>query len=534
MAIRFEPLDLALKISTQGGADFIKRPFNAGLGLIDGAGKPRPYLAEALPQLRTDSWRIFDDGRMETTHRLRAGLTWHDGQPLSADDFAFAWRVYTRPTLGVFSPQPQDQMDEVLAPDPRTLVIRWRSLYPDASALTENRDGSLEPLPRHLLERPFSEVLQDPAARDSFLNLPFWSAEYVGAGPYRLERWEPGASLEAVAFDGHVLGRPRIERIVMRLMSDENAVLTNMLAGNFDVATRFTLRFEHATVLKREWAAAGRSGVFQWAGANIHPIIFQFRPEYVKTPELLDVRVRKALAHASDRQALVDALFDGEGQVPQTFVAPEEPFYPEVDRSIVKYPYDPRRTEQLMLEAGFMKDREGFFANAAGVRFQPEYQTLAATVFERAQTIVAETWRRAGIDNRTSVLPAAQIRDNQVRATFPSISALGNVGLIEFLTLLTGTAANRWFGQNRGAWSDPEYDRFWDVYKTTLEPTERHRQLVQMTRILSEEVPGFPLLFNYQPTFAHLSNVVGPDVGVPPTALIATTHFWNIHEWELH
>jgi hypothetical protein len=55
-----------------------------------------------------------------------------------------------------------------------------------------------------------------------------------------------------------------------------------------------------------------------------------------------------------------------------------------------------------------------------------------------------------------------------------------------------------------------------------------------MTRILSEEVPGFPLLFNYQPTFAHLSNVVGPDVGVPPTALIATTHFWNIHEWELH
>jgi peptide/nickel transport system substrate-binding protein len=210
-------------------------------------------------------------------------------------------------------------------------------------------------------------------------------------------------------------------------------------------------------------------------------------------------------------------------------VAPEEPFYPDVDRAIARYPYDPARAAQLMDEAGLIRDRDGFFASAAGERFQPEYQTLAATVFERGQTIVSETWKRAGIDNRTSVLPAAQIRDNQVRNTFPSISALGNVGLIEFLARLMGTPANRWFGQNRGGWVNPEYDRLWDVYKSTLEPAERNRQLVQMAKILSEEVPGIPLLFNYQPTFAHLTNVQGPDVGVP-----ATTAFWNIQDWEIH
>lgn len=527
MAIRFEPTDLAIKISSLGGAEFVKRPFNASLAVIDGGGNPQPHLAASLPQLNTDSWRVFPDGRMETAHRIKPGLTWHDGQPLTADDFVFAWQVSSRPGIGAFSPQPQDRMDEVLAPDAQTLVIRWSTLYPDASALMENRDGSLEPLPRHLLDRAFAEVAQDITARDAFLNLPFWTAEYVGAGPYRLERWEPGSLLEGVAFDGHALGRAKIERILMHLMADENAVLTNMLAGGFDVATRFTLRFEHAAVLKREWAAAGHQGVFVWAGANIHPIVFQFRPDYLKTPEHLDVRVRKALVHATDRQAILEGVFEGEGQVPHTFVALEEPFYPAVDRAITKYAYDPRRAEQLMAEAGLTKDREGYFAGQGG-RYQPEYQTLAATVFERGQTIVADNWRRAGIDVKTSVLPANQIRDSQVRATFASMSTLGSAGLVEFLASLTGTAANRWFGQNRGAWANAEYDRLWEMNRTTLDPNERNQQVVQMVKILSEEVPGFPILLNYQPTFAHLANVVGPDVGVP-----ATTLFWNLYLWEV-
>jgi ABC-type transport system substrate-binding protein len=47
-----------------------------------------------------DTWRVFPDGRMETTFRLRANLTWHDGEPLSGADFVFAWRVYTNPDLG--------------------------------------------------------------------------------------------------------------------------------------------------------------------------------------------------------------------------------------------------------------------------------------------------------------------------------------------------------------------------------------------------------------------------------------------------
>src|SRR5581483_360864 len=95
-----------------------RRAFNAALALADGKGEIHPYLAASLPQLNTDTWRVTPDGKMETTYKLRPNLSWHDGAPLTADDFAFAYRAYTEPELALFLPTPQDLMQEVVAVDP--------------------------------------------------------------------------------------------------------------------------------------------------------------------------------------------------------------------------------------------------------------------------------------------------------------------------------------------------------------------------------------------------------------------------------
>ena len=132
LALRAEPISLAgtflfpinLATFTQ------RRIFNAGLTLIDGESAVHPYLADSLPQLNTESWKVFPDGRMETIYPLRTGLTWHDGTPLTAEDFVFAWRVYTTPELGISGSPPHSLMEEVSAPDPRTIVIRWKSSFP--------------------------------------------------------------------------------------------------------------------------------------------------------------------------------------------------------------------------------------------------------------------------------------------------------------------------------------------------------------------------------------------------------------------
>src|SRR3954464_14784582 len=147
----------------------VSRLFNAGLALRDGEGNYRPYLAEALPQLNTDSWKVSPDGRMETTYRLRPNLTWHDGTPFSAEDYVFGWRTYANPDLGLSRTSPFDAIDEVMAPDARTLVIRWKQPYPDAGHLA-GRDRQLPALPRLLLQ-----AAQEGEPADTFANLPYWT-----------------------------------------------------------------------------------------------------------------------------------------------------------------------------------------------------------------------------------------------------------------------------------------------------------------------------------------------------------------------
>jgi peptide/nickel transport system substrate-binding protein len=528
MAIRYEPVDLAYKMASQSGSFALKRPFNAFLALVDGTGEPRPYLADTLPRLGTDSWQLLPDGRMETVHRLRRDLTWHDRRPLTAEDFVFGWQVSRAPGLGVFSPSPQDKMDEVIASDPRTILVRWNAPYPDASALTEARDGSLEPLPRHLLEAPFAEFLQD-GAKDRFLNLPFWTSEYIGTGPYRLVEWDPGHQLVGVAFAEHVLGRPKIGRIIMRLFADENTVLSNMLAGDsIDIATRFTLRFEHVVVLRqRQWDASKGVIAMGEPGAPVS-VVFQFRPEYIKTPEILDLRVRKALSHASDLEAVVQGLYEGVGQAPSTFVSRAEPYYADVDRAIIKYPYDPRRTEQYLQEAGLRRDREGFFVSRGGDRFAPDYRTTANVLTSKANAIVVDGWRRMGVDAQMSTLPAALDRDTQVRATFPAIATIGTSGPDLFASSEIMTPERRWAGQNRGGWSHPEFDRLLEAYNSTLDRVERNRHMVNLAKLVSDEVPGIMIYYGYIPTYVYVAGLVGPDVGVA-----GTTPHWNIYDWEL-
>lgn len=107
---RVEPAHLIPKVQVSGSgaaSGTTKRLFNATLAITDDAETPHPYLADQLPQLNSDSWRVFPDGRMETTYRLAPNLTWHNGEPLQAEDFAFAQRVYSDPDTGGFTPVPQ-------------------------------------------------------------------------------------------------------------------------------------------------------------------------------------------------------------------------------------------------------------------------------------------------------------------------------------------------------------------------------------------------------------------------------------------
>jgi peptide/nickel transport system substrate-binding protein len=529
MAVRDEVNNLAPKLPGSSSPNITKRLFNATLSLIDGVGATRPYLAQALPQLNSDSWRVLPDGRMETTYRLHDNLTWQDGAPLTAADFAFAFQVNKDPALG-FIGAPEDLMDAVLAPDMRSVLVQWRTLYADAGVLSLN---GLVPLPKHLLEASFAEYAQG-GAREGFLGRPFWTGEYIGAGPYRVTRWEPGAFIEGEAFDGHILGRARIDRVIVRIFNDENTVLASVLAGGqLDYTNQFTLRFEHIPTLRREWETAGK-GVVTPYKTSAQTLLVQSRPEFIGDPALQDVRVRRAIAHTLDRQAVNEGAFDGIGYPTDTFVPDSEPMYADLERVLPKYPFDQRRAEQLMGEAGFARDAGGLFADPSGRRYRLDFIVSGGAENERAQAILSDSWRRAGFDTHSAVLSQADARDFSTRHNFPGLAQRGGAPAESHFTAAEiGSPANRWSGDNRGGWSVPEYERLFAAFNSTLDAAERRRLSVQMLTLINDVVMAFPLYFRID-VRTWVPSLTGPDVGTTGFGLVTqgTTTHWNIHEWE--
>jgi peptide/nickel transport system substrate-binding protein len=527
VSIAVEPTFIAAfaPLPPGGASDFYQRMFNAYLDLYDDQARPVPYLAEALPALNTDSWTVFPDGRMETRYRLKPNLVWHDGVPLTAHDFVFAFDV-SAPSNGFRSAAvPYNLMQELVASDDRSFAIRWKSLYPDAGVLhLGDVKFGLPPLPRHLLEQPFSQGV------DAFQGLPYWSHEFVGAGPFKLERWELGSHIEAVAFDQHVMGRPKIDRIRLLFVSDPNTAFANLLAGTTHVALD-TITFAHMLQLKQEWGPTNR-GTAGHTVASLTASYIQHRTEYASPRAILDVRVHKALAHGIDKQTFAETIWAGELRVLDTIFEPSVEYYPAIDRAITKYPYDPRMSERLMTEAGYTRGADGFFTSPTEGKLT---FGLQAPRTRREPPVLAANWRQAGFDIQEVPLSPTEEREPEVRATYPALYVQAS-GLTEVQQMAryraseVGTAETRFRGENVTGWRNLAYDQLVDTFTVTLDPNERIQQRIQMAKMMSDELPSIMLTDNPN-MHAYVSAVknVSPSVPYRTTGRIT----WNIHQWEL-
>lgn len=521
---RGEPPTLAVKplVGFSGSLNPQLRLFNAMLDYIDESEAVHPYLTESLPQLNTDAWRVSPDGSMETTYRLRPNLTWHDGTPFSADDFAFGWQVYAKPELGVASSLPISVMQEVIAPDPRTVVIRWKQPFPDAASM----DNRFQALPRHLLEGSFHDL-------DSvgFINQSFWTYDYVGMGAYRVEHWEPGAFIEATAFDAFALGKPKIDRLKVLFVGNANTALASILSGEADFVSDFVLDIPEAEALEQQWAARADGGTVYYAPVLIRLSQIQRRPAYAQPQALLDVRVRRALAHAFDTPGVIDGLTAGRGVLTYTLTSPRVSYYPVIERAISKYEYDPKAAQRLLEEAGMVRGSAGLYTSPGGEPFEVKVWTTGGA-YERENRVWVDGLRRVGIDAVPQTLGPALLNDPETRALSPGLftggAPSGPERYRDFSINSIPKPQNRWQGSNRGGWESPDYERFYQAYNTTLDPDQRAQHLAQMEKALTDDVGTIPHYFTLVVT-AFSASLKGPLMRQTPDAVTGQS---NLYAWE--
>lgn len=512
-------------LPSQQASDFWQRMFNAFLDFYDDQAHPMPYLAEALPTLNTDSWVILPDGKMETRYHLKPNLIWHDGAPLIADDFVFSFEV-SAPSNGFrTSVVPYTMIEKVSAPDDRTVLIRWKSIYADAGVLLGDARFGLVPLPRRLLEESYKQGV------DAFQSSQYWTHEFVGAGPYKLDRWEIGSFIDAVAFDQHVFGRPKIDRIHLLFIMDPNTAIANLWSGNTDVALD-SIRFAQVLQLKQEWAATGR-GTAGVTTPSSTTVMFQHRPDYMSPRAIQDVRVHRAFAFGIDKQTFAETVFGGELAILDSIYLPSADYYPAIDEAITKYRYDPRASEQLMSEAGYTKAPDGLFASPTEGKLG---FTFWAGQNRQELTVLPANWRQVGFEVQERALNPTESVDPELRSTFPamymtSFSAFENQQMALYRSTDITSAANRWRGENYTGWRSDEFDRLVSTFYVTLDQNERVQQRAQMAKLISDELPSIMLAANPN-AHAFLNTVKN----VLPTTPLHTTGriTWNIERWELN
>ncbi|RMF36837.1 MAG: ABC transporter substrate-binding protein [Alphaproteobacteria bacterium] len=399
-----------------------------GLTRFDSNGGVIPSLAE--------SWDISEDGKVYTFH-LKSGVTYSDGTEFEATDVVHSITRAkapdsTNPRKSIF-----EVIDKVEAVDPLTVRIT--------------------------LKRPKGGFLFDMARGDAVIIAPESAATNVtnpvGTGPYRLEDWVKGDKVVLVARDDFWGEKPAITRATFRFISDPTAAFAAMMSGDLDYFPAFP-----APENLPQFEADPRFRVT--VGTTEGETILSTNN---KMPPLDDVRVREAIAHAINRQEVIDGAYYGYGTPIGTHFAPHNPDY--VDLTALSN-YDPEKSKALLAEAGYP---DGFTTT---LKLPPP------SYARRGGEIIAAQLAKVGIKVEISNLEWAQWLDEVYKQTNYGLSIVSHVEPFDI-----GIYARKPYYFN---YDSPEFDAIYAELDATSDPAKRHELLVKaQEKIARDYVNGF-------------------------------------------
>lgn len=500
---------------------------NAGLVTRDTENyKIIPWMAEELPSVQKGTWKVNPDGTMVTTWRVKPDIKWHDGRPFSTKDFILGWQVLIDPKVKTDNRRPGDLIDKMETPDDRTLVIYWKKQYPWADSLFSNH---LFAMPRHLMEDVYRA-----GDYDVFNNHPYWNKGAVHLGAFKVVDFQPGSHVEFAANEHYFLGRPKIDKLIWRIIPDSNAILTAVLANQVDVTTRSALSVEGGIVAERDWASKGQGTVkftpINWVWLNpsaTNPFFGWDAPNGAK--------VRQAMLHAIDRQEITETLFSGKEQPLDFPLAPGRPQFKAADAVARKYPFDVQRAQQLLTEAGWRKGSDGVLVNGKGERFSVEFRTTAGRKDEeQVQAVIANYLKVVGIETQIANLPDRQINAEPNLNRWPGLHLGSHNIQVEdwsdrYHTSRIPSEANKYQYENVSQWQNPAKDKLLEEQDNTLDVTRRDQVIVDILKLFSEDLPHLPIKFSAEVT-TWRKGIVNVPIRIESGG--ENYRSWNVHLWD--
>src|SRR5579884_607612 len=463
-----------------------------------------PELAVRVPTQQNGD--ISPDG-LRVTYHLRRGVKWQDGAPFTADDVIYTWRQMLNPRNLVVSRFGYDLVSRIDKRDAFTIDVHLRKKFAPFVATfftMANHPDCI--LPQHLLGK-----LPD-------LNRAAYNVLPVGTGPFKIARYDKGQSITFVANDGYWRGKPRLRRIEYKIVENDNTLLTLVRTHEIDFYYRAA-----------ENQAPSVRGI---PGTRVLLTPFTRFAELgfnASNPALADVRVRRALAYALDRNALIAKITHGVA-IPGDSDQP--PFFWAYNPRIARYPYDPSRAARLLDAAGWRRGSDGVRAkNGRALRLELVSFTGSATA-NGTEVLVQNAWQRLGVD-----VAIKNFSSSQLYAT------LGQGGIeqsgkfdVAFENWANGTDPDDSIlvrcdmappaGWNIYHFCDPALDDAETRAMSSYDRATRKAMYARVQAILASRLPFVVLWYQRQ------IDVVNSDFRHYKPAH-AVTPFWNTWEWSI-
>jgi peptide/nickel transport system substrate-binding protein len=335
--------------------------------------KPDPKLGTPVPGLAS-GWDATPDGLTWTFH-IRPDVQWSDGQPFTSEDARFTFETVRDPKTQTPYRSRLANVASFDAPDPTTFRVQLQR--PDCPFLSLAMQIPM--VPRHLLAGS-TDINADP----------FNTARPVGTGPFMFKEWQRGDHLTLVANPNHWQGKPKIDQWIHEIVTDPNALLAKLKIGEVDYASVAPDAFEEASAQPNLNVAAVPS-----------PILITYIAYNLDNPLFQDKRVRQALTHAIDRQAIVATQLSGQGDILNSSISPVSWAYTS---DVPAFPYNPDGARALLRDAGWSPGEDGILQKD-GARLSFTLLTNAGNPVRAAIVVIAQdAWRQVGIEARTQIL----------------------------------------------------------------------------------------------------------------------------------
>ena len=489
------------------------------LVVANDTGGFQPVLALENIALDRGTWRVNPDGSMETTWKLHPNAKWHDGTPFTAEDMVFSLQVYKDPEIPNGIGRPLAFMASASAPDPHTFTIHWSETYVQADDVT-----GLIPMPRHLLAEQYA------TDKANFPNSTRFTTDFVGLGPYKLVRWEPGSHLEFSRFDEYYRGRPQLDTVLVRFITDPNAMVAAILAGTVDVLLPIGVDLDAALEVQKRWEGTGNQVILNPSGRLRH-LELQHRLEFMQPRNgFVHAGVRQAFFGAIDRRTLVDVITQGAAPIADSYYQPTHELRPLVESAIPQFRTDLAAAQRLLAEQGWARGADGTLVHQSdGERFEILLYGSNSPFVEKEQNVIADGWKALGAQVNFHIIPTALGGDREYRSKLPGAGLNGApsesfyTGRLHSRTITS--PASRWNGDNRGGYSDPRVDALLDRIAATIPLDQRLPLHHQLLAIQIGEVALMPLYWDIDPALA-LKSVRGV---AKKSGSVAT---WNMWEWD--